>query len=635
MKSSSPPVHSSAKGDKYYVVPMFPYPSGKLHMGHARNYAIADAYARHARSRGRDVLFPMGWDSFGLPAEKAAMTMGVDPKTWTESNIAEMREQLHHMDLSFDWSHELATHEPRFYRHTQAIFCALMHKSLVYKKEAEVWWDPVDSTVLANEQVVDGLGWRSGAPAKRRSMAMYWIKTSAYAQEMAKEPLAWSSGALADHQGWLGVDESSGVSRLRDWCVSRQRAWGTPVPAIECESCGSSPMHEADLPHIHAEMGKSCSCPVCGGQAVKSRETLDTFFDSSWYFLRYPEVGSAGSSERPFGDKARAWAPVDLYVGGREHATMHLVYARFMSRALSDCGYDIPREPFARYMAQGMVKAKAYSVQADSGVKEWVSAQEARKMSDGSWTDASGRPARDEGVVKMSKSKLNGVDPADVIAAWGVDAMRLFLFFAAPFEFDMEWDERGLSGCSRFAKRFQTLAASLSKQGDPGYLGAADAAFDQERRELNRFAIAQFERHEGLNGLVAAIMKRSTQIERASEVSLTARRRSFLDACRALSPLAPSLARSCAVQVDPAWTESEKSESEPEPAVLKVKVALQCEGRFVDAATMEPGLGRREAFEAAVRSSEKFRAKIEKAGATWEQAVWVENRAINARGPTR
>lgn len=632
---------SSAFADsKFYVVPMFPYPSGRLHMGHARNYAIADAYARNARALGRPTMFPIGWDSFGLPAEKAAQQSGADPKEWTESNIESMRAQLGTMDFSFDWSRELATHKPEYYQHTQAIFVALMKGGLVYKKPAEVWWDPVDHTVLANEQVVNGRGWRSGATAERRSMSMYWIATSKYGREMAAEPLAWSSGAKADHLAWIGVDEESGAMRLRDWCVSRQRAWGTPVPAIECSECGPSPMAPSMLPHPHAEMGKPCPCPQCGGAALKSAETLDTFVDSSWYYLRYPEQGEPGSAQAPIGANATRWAPVDLYVGGREHATMHLLYARFMSRALADCGWDIPREPFARYVAQGMVKARAFSAIGPAG-KEWVAPSRARKAADGSGcVDESGRSLVDEGVLKMSKSALNGVDPSDVAARQGVDAMRLFLFFAAPFEFDMEWDESAVAGCARFAKRFGAQAAQLSAERSsfPASASASpredDARMDAQQREFNAWAQGQYARFEGLNGVVAGIMKRSAAIQSDQGASIGARIEAYLDTCRVLHPLAPSLAQSLAATLDAQWTPSwDRARLNPPSVKGSIRVVVQFEGKFIEAIEMPSGLGAQGAFEAAMAGSSKFRVRAEEAGSSWESCVWVDGRAINGMAP--
>lgn len=410
------------------------------------------------------------------------------------------------------------------------------------------------------------------------------------------------------------------------------------MPAIECAACGPSPMPEADLPHAHERMGEPCACPACGGPAIKSNETLDTFFDSSWYFLRYPEQGEAPCEQRPVGSRSRAWAPVDLYVGGREHATMHLVYARFMSRAMADCGFDVPREPFVRYMAQGMVKARAFQTAAQSGaVAEWVDAGEVVRAPGVGWSDAQGRPVVDMGVKKMSKSARNGVDPGEVVAKWGVDATRLFLFFAAPFEFDMEWDERGLAGCARFVNRFRALGAALEAGQPASRPGDAreDVLMDEQRREIRRFCDAEFESHEGLNALVAAIMAQTTRIHRATQAGTAARRAAYLDVCRALHPLAPTLAASCAALADPswnpAWGEYPAGHSVAESAM--VDVALQWEGRFVEAASMPRGLGKREAYNRAVASSARFRDKALAAKAGWEKAVWVENRALNGRGP--
>lgn len=619
---------------------MFPYPSGKLHIGHLRNYAIADAYARHARALGKQVLFPFGWDSFGLPAENAAQLYGVDPQSWTEANIVQMREQLAPLSLSIDWQCELATHRPEFYRHTQALFMTLMRHGLVYKKAAEVWWDEADQTVLANEQVIDGRGWRSGMPATRRSLAMYWIATSRYARELAQEPLAWSAGARADHLAWIGYEGEHVPARLHDWCVSRQRKWGTPVPAVECPACGPVPLNEADLPHTHARMGLACACPVCGGAARTSDETLDTFFDSAWYFLRFPELANRDEAavslsdrrEAPFDAAARAWTPIDLYVGGREHATMHMLYARFMSRALADCGMGCPREPFVRYLAQGMVKSRAYSVTDAEGMRQWVPGAEVKR--DGqSWRLADGREVRDEGVQKMSKSKLNGVDPAEVVATHGVDALRLCLFFSAPFEFDMAWDERALSGCARFAKRMASLAQDLAGMTDAdtdiARVAEADLELDRAQRALNRYVCEQFARHEGLNGVVAALMKHAGIIER-SRASIVVRKQAMADTCRALFPLAPDLATRCGKQVEMHWDSVWRTDRLVAPKHATATVALQCNGRFVEAVEMPRGIGAQAAFDYALGASPRFAQRVRESGAIWQHAVWVDARVLNA-----
>jgi leucyl-tRNA synthetase len=638
MKNISQGVEPS--DNKYYVVPMFPYPSGRLHMGHARNYAIADAYARHARALGRSTLFPMGWDSFGLPAEKAAQNFGIDPREWTERNIADMKAQLMSLDLSFDWPCELATHEPSFYMHTQFIFTELMRAGLVYKKKAEVWWDPADQTVLANEQVIDGRGWRSGAMAEKRSLDMYWVQTTRYAEEMAKDELHWSHGAKADHMAWLGPKAAQGEPNLRDWCVSRQRVWGTPLPAIECEACGPSPMPKNDLPYKHSDMGSVCACPMCGGAAKKSTETLDTFFDSSWYYLRYPEVPFnpeilSQKSDAPFGEVSKNWSPVDLYVGGREHATMHLVYARFMARALADRGYGNPREPFARYLAQGMVKSRAFS-QGEGADQIWVEPSSVSRSPDGHWVAKDGSAVDDRGVQKMSKSRLNGVDPAEVIKTWGLDAMRLFLFFAAPFESDMEWDERAVAGCQRFAKKFEKLSHDIFEMGKSSHMNALlnvpDHGFNREQASFNCFSLNQYDRHEGLNGLVAAIMKRTGEISRGLDKRpVEHSRAAFLDVCRALSPLAPSLASACALNVDSSWTHVWDVKRVESQERVSSRVTIQVEGKFVASVEMPVGLDAREAFISALASSNDFAAKVEKSGLSWEGAIWVPERALNAR----
>lgn len=629
------PVHADASAEDYYVVPMFPYPSGALHMGHARNYAIADAYARHARAMGHHVLFPIGWDSFGLPAENAARLHGADPRAWTEANIASMREQLKAMDISFDWEHELATHEPEYYRHTQAIFCALMERGLIYRAMGLVWWDPVDQTVLANEQIIDGKGWRSGAVAIQIQMPMYYAKTTAYAQEMAEAELEWSHGAKADHLAWIGARDDGGF-RLHDWSLSRHRSWGTPVPAIECASCGSCAMPASMLPHTHERMGAPMPCPRCKGPANASDETLDTFFDSAWYFLRYPEIGA--SSDGPVGAQTQRWAPVDLYVGGREHATMHMLYARFMSRAMADCGWEVPREPFDRYMSQGMVKARAYSRIDSEGRKQWCSPDDIDASDPKHPIHApDSTPAKNEGVQKMSKSKLNGIDPARVAASHGVDAMRLYMFFAAPFEYDIDWSESALSGCSRFLNRFEAIAERLANASSTHKGSETDAAalkrahqgfIDHER--------AQYRRHHGLGPLVAQIMSHSAAIDE-SKAPVAMRRGFFLDACRALAPMSPSTARACALKIDPDWSETWAPQDEA-PAAATCRINVQAFGKHVKSIEAPAGMDSEQAIEHARTHCPELgrafeRAGIDPADASAFHALWIGDRALSFSRP--
>lgn len=630
---SSPEIARGAK--KNYIVPMFPYPSGKLHMGHARNYVIADAFARRARAKGEPTLFPIGWDSFGLPAEKAAQERGVDPKAWTEANIEAMRSQLKELDLSFDWSHELATHKPSYYQHTQRLFIELMKAGWVERRDGEIWWDPVDQTALANEQVIEGRGWRSGAIAIKKNMPMYWIKTSRMAQQLgeAAGELNWSHGAKADHQAWIGWSPERGQARLRDWCVSRSRSWGTPMPCVECDECGAVPVNQEELPWGHERMGTSCDCPRCGKPARASSETLDTFFDSAWYFLRYPMEGEPGADRTPFGEASLRWNPVDLYVGGREHATMHLLYARFMARALASMGWGNPKEPFERYMAQGMVKARAFSRVNEKGIKEWVEPSEAIAQKDGSWVDERGRALIDEGVQKMSKSKRNGVEPSEVIQRHGIDAARLFLLFAAPFEMDVEWSDKEIAGCARFVDRIRAIAQKIGSQSREEKGSASEnESLIEDQRAFMRMMDQEFERGKGLNRAVALLMDQSRKIDQ-SKASAKVKAEAFAKLCAALAPLAPRLAEQAGRMVDAKWSPSMEPEDLAPSQSAWASVAVQWEGKTIGVVRMSKSSDAKEAFETAQASCEAFKSKVTQSEASAEDAIWVPGRVINGRAP--
>ncbi|MEK9936927.1 MAG: leucine--tRNA ligase, partial [Rhodobiaceae bacterium] len=632
---------------KYYVLEMFPYPSGRIHMGHVRNYTLGDVVARYRRARGYNVLHPMGWDAFGLPAENAAMERGVHPGHWTTENIAAMRTQLRGMGLSYDWDRELATCTPDYYRHEQRMFLKFLEKGLAYRKESWVNWDPVENTVLANEQVVDGRGWRSGAPVERRLLSQWFLKITAFADELldsieglerwpdrvrlmqqnwigrsegarvrfdlttsgpgsgsgsdaarhidvfttrpdtlfgasflaiaANHPLAvalaesdpdaaafiaecarlgtseaavetaekkgYNTGLAAQHPliadcqlpvyianfvlmeygtgaifgcpahdqrdldfanayelpvipvvlpddadsgsftitdtaytgpgklfnsgEWdgLGVEEGKRAAitalesrdagtgqttyRLRDWGVSRQRYWGCPIPIIHCESCGMVPVPEADLPVelpddvdfdqpgnplANHPSWKHTSCPTCGGAAIREQDTFDTFFESSWYFLRYADPAHPEGFSR---EAAAYWMPVDQYIGGVEHAVLHLLYSRFFTRALRETGYLELDEPFAGLMTQGMVCHQTFQDQQG----KWLFPTEVERAGD-DWREIeTGSPVTAGRIEKMSKSKRNVIDPELIISTYGADTARLFMLSDSPPERDMEWTE--------------------------------------------------------------------------------------------------------------------------------------------------------------------------------------------------
>lgn len=640
---------------KYYVLEMFPYPSGRLHMGHVRNYTLGDVIARFKKAQGLNVLHPMGWDAFGLPAENAAMENKTHPKAWTYQNIATMREQFKSVGLAFDWSHELATCDPAYYKHQQALFISFFQNDLVYRKESWVNWDPKENTVLANEQVVDGKGWRSGVPIERRKLKQWFLKITDYADELltAIDDLSeWPDRVRLMQQNWIGksqgatirfrikdskdtlevyttrpdtlygasfcaiaadhplalklaetsprlaefqqecrqirtserdidtldkVGYDTGVKimhpfiphmelplyvtnyvimdyglgaiygcpahdqrdyefakkyklaippvikpkegdhdyekgpyigegtliesdflnglavedaikatieklesqhqgtgktvyRLRDWGVSRQRYWGCPIPMIHCESCGVQPVPQDQLPvelpeevdfslpgnplDRHPEWKKT-TCPACGKPALRETDTLDTFFDSSWYFARFT---STDVQDKPFNkNSVDYWLPVDQYIGGIEHAILHLLYARFFTRALKKCGFTEVDEPFKALMTQGMVCHQTYQDQQGN----WLLPEEVHKDGENVVTKADNRPVTVGRIEKMSKSKKNVIDTEDMIASYGADATRLFMLSDSPPEKDIEWTTNGIDGAARYLNKLWVLVTTF------------------------------------------------------------------------------------------------------------------------------------------------------------------------------
>ena len=665
--------------DKFYCLAMFPYPSGKLHMGHVRNYTIADVIARYQRMMGKNVLQPMGWDAFGLPAENAAIQKKVAPAAWTKSNIAEMRRQLQRLGFAYDWDRELATCTPEYYRWEQWFFTRLYEKGLVYKKMATVNWDPVDQTVLANEQVIDGRGWRSGAEVERREIPQWFIRITDYAEELldnldklegwpepvrlmqrnwigksrgvelsfaldtpiagldkidvyttrpdtlfgvsyvslaaehpislalgkdnpalatfigdckkasvaaadmaraeklgmdtgirARHPLTgeaipvwianyvlmdYGSGAVMavpahDERDWefarqyalplisvindeggqpadvttaayieRGTLTNSGTYdglafedafekiasaleekslgkvttqyRLRDWGVSRQRYWGTPIPMLNLEGGGEVPIPADRLPSLLPEdvVMDGVASPIKtdpnwrkfeidGATCERETDTFDTFMQSSWYYARFtcPDYDQGMLDS----DAANYWLPVDQYVGGIEHAILHLLYARFFHKLMRDEGLLSSDEPFERLLTQGMV------------------------LKDG---------------AKMSKSKGNTVDPQELIDRYGADTVRLFSMFAAPPEQSLEWSDAGVDGSHRFLKRLWRLVQE-AESGRPAQTLEA-ATLDKAQKALRRKThetIAKvsddYGRRQTFNTAVAAVMELCNEVSR-------------------------------------------------------------------------------------------------------------------------
>jgi len=711
--------HEDAAREKFYCLCMFPYPSGKLHMGHVRNYTIGDVVSRYQRMRGKNVLQPMGWDAFGLPAENAAIKHGVPPARWTRENIAHMRAQLRSLGFAYDWRREFATCDPDYYRWEQWFFLRLYRKGLVYKSSSTVNWDPVDQTVLANEQVIDGRGWRSGALVERREIPQWFLKITAYADELlaaldtlpgwpeqvrtmqanwigrsegleldfgldgapiagyealtvyttrpdtlfgvtymavaAEHPLAvyaardnaalaaflaecrgahtteaaletveksgmplgisaihpltgdkvpvwvanfvlmgYGTGAVMavpghDRRDWefattyglpirqviapadgaaadlsMGAHVEHGVLvnspgfdgmssaeafealaakleaegrgrrrvnyRLRDWSVSRQRYWGCPVPMIDCPQCGPVPVPEAELP-VRLPENVTLSgagsplkqldefvrveCPNCGGAARRETDTFDTFFESSWYYARFC---SADQDKAMLDDRVRYWLPVDQYIGGIEHAILHLLYARFFHKLMRDEGLVDGDEPFANLLTQGMVLADSYYRDDAKHGRRWYNPAEVEVQRDdkgralSATLKADGAPVELGGMGTMSKSKNNGVDPQALIDRYGADTVRLFTMFAAPPEQSLEWSDSGVEGAHRFVKRLWRMVHEHVAGGPAPALevGTLDDAQRELRRQLHATIVKVSDdvgRRYTFNTAIAAVME--------------------------------------------------------------------------------------------------------------------------------
>ncbi|MBK6005429.1 leucine--tRNA ligase [Ramlibacter ginsenosidimutans] len=671
-------VTEDARKKKFYACSMLPYPSGKLHMGHVRNYTINDMLTRHLRMKGYNVLMPMGWDAFGLPAENAALKNKVPPAKWTYENIAYMKGQMQAMGLAIDWSREIATCDPSYYKWNQWLFLKMLEKGIAYRKTQVVNWDPVDQTVLANEQVIDGKGWRTGAVVEKREIPGYYLKITDYAQELLQyvqedlagwpervklmqenwigrsegvrfafphqirgddgrligdgrlyvfttradtimgvtfcavapeHPLAQHAAktnpklaqfiedckkggtteaelALRDKEGmptglkvthplsgesvdvWVGnyvlmgygdgavmgvpghderdfafalkyglpivqvvhvdgkeydykhwhdwyADKENGITinsdifsgfryqeavnavahhlqvkglgekkttwRLRDWGVSRQRYWGTPIPIIHCDVHGAVPVPEKDLPVVlpqdcvpdgsgnplnKREDFLACKCPVCGKDARRETDTMDTFVDSSWYFMRYCDPKN---EQAMVGEGTEYWMPMDQYIGGIEHAILHLLYARFWTKVMRDLGLVKIAEPFTRLLTQGMVLNEAFS-RTNTG-KQYFWAHELDIARDehakviSATAKSDGQPVTYEGWTTMSKSKNNGVDPQELIERYGADTARLYTMFTAPPEATLEWNDAALEGSYRFLRRVWNFGVKLGAGG--------------------------------------------------------------------------------------------------------------------------------------------------------------------------
>ena len=741
---------------KYYVLEMFPYPSGRIHMGHVRNYSIGDVVARYKRMRGFNVLHPMGWDAFGLPAENAAIERGVHPEAWTQENILYMKTQLQRMGLSYDWERELATCDPEYYRWNQWIFLQFFKKGLAYKKNSFVNWCPSCETVLANEQVVDGACWRCESAVAQKELEQWFFRITDYAEELLEDLDklgGWPDKVLTMQRNWIGksigaeidfslvghegaltifttrpdtifgatfvslavehplaktlsrgtpqqqtvedfierirkisqarrgedeaekegvftgaycrnpftdenipiylanfvlmeygtgavmavpahdqrdfefarnyglpirvviqpadraltaasmteayVDEGVMVDsgafselpntegkekiaahadscgwgkkkvryRLRDWGVSRQRYWGTPIPIIYCDRCGTVAVPEAQLPVAlpkdvpftgkggsplrESRLFSQVACPNCGGVARRDTDTMDTFVDSSWYFLRYT---SARFQALPFDpEKARYWMAVDQYIGGVEHAVLHLLYARFFTKALRDLGLADVGEPFTNLLTQGMVSKETYHCEEHG----WLFPGDLIGSEKEGWRCAEcRRPVIIGRVEKMSKSKRNIIDPEDLISRYGADTARLFTLFAAPPEKDLEWSDQGVEGAYRFLSRlwrlvFQQRELWATSAASNNGAGELSPELRDLRRTIHRTIKKVSDDIEGrfhFNTAIAAIMElvnalsASTQRDDQSSTGDAVRKHGLETAILLLAPFVPHVA---------------------------------------------------------------------------------------------
>jgi leucyl-tRNA synthetase len=852
--------------EKFYACSMLPYPSGKLHMGHVRNYTINDMMTRFLRMKGKNVLMPMGWDAFGLPAENAAIANNVPPAEWTRANITDMKAQMQPLGLALDWSREVATCDPSYYRWNQWFFLKMLEKGVAYKKTQIVNWDPVDQTVLANEQVVDGKGWRSGAPVEKREIPGYYLAITQYADELLagvadttypsylegwpervrlmqehwigksegvrfafthdirgadgapiqagrmyvfttradtimgvtfcavapEHPLAthaalsnpklaafieeckkggtteaelalreksgmplglnvthpltgqsvplwvgnyvlmgYGDGAVMgvpahderdfafarkygieilqvihidhlhyDYEHWhdwygdkergltinsgkwsglhhkravdavaqalahKGLGDKKVTWRLRDWGISRQRYWGTPIPIIHCEGqsgqpgCGSVPVPEKDLPVLLPEdlvpdgsgnpLNKCASflnvaCPQCGKPARRETDTMDTFVDSAWYYMRYCCPDSHDAMVDP---RAGYWMQMDQYIGGIEHAVLHLLYARFWTKAMRDIGLVSYSEPFRCLFTQGMLLNESFYREEVGGKKVWLYPSEVDIAYDdkghpvGATAKADGLPVMLGGIEKMSKSKNNVVEPKDIIAKFGADTARLFTMFAGPPDQSAAWSDSGAEGSFRFLRRLWAFAVKVAptlRQAASTLQGASPAAATLRRdmHLLLRQISSDYERMQ-YNTVVSGAMKMLNALEGASLAATPAdaavQREAVGLLLRTLCPAAPHITHALWVDlgfaarmgelIDAPWPEVD------EAALVQdeIELMLQVNGKLRGALRV-PAAATKAEIEAVALASAEFARFGE--GQPAKKVVVVPGRLVN------
>ena len=797
-------VTEDANKEKFYCLSMLPYPSGRLHMGHVRNYTIGDVISRFQRLNGKNVMQPMGWDAFGLPAENAAINNKTAPAKWTYENIDYMKNQLNSLGFGYDWDREVATCTPEYYRWEQWFFTKLYEKGLVYKKTATVNWDPVDQTVLANEQVIDGRGWRSGALVEQKEIPQWFIKITDYAEELledidqlegwpeqvktmqrnwigrsegadikfaiegsdevlevyttrpdtllgvtyvavaAQHPLAmkaaetnselaefieeckgqsvaeadmatmekkgfdtgvkaihpitgevvpvwtanfvlmgYGTGAVMsvpghDQRDWefatkyglnikqvidtitetpvnlaeeafvekgklVNSGEFDGLEfqqafdaivakleatdkgkktvnyRLRDWGVSRQRYWGAPIPMATLEDGTSVPIPEKDLPVVLPEdvVMDGASSPIKsdpewakitidGQAAFKETDTFDTFMESSWYYARYCSPQSDEQMLNP--EQANYWLPVDQYIGGIEHAILHLLYARFFHKLMRDVGLVDSDEPFKRLLCQGMVLADTYYREDEKGGKVWFAPADIDTELDEkgrilkAWHKEDGQPVISAGMSKMSKSKNNGIDPQQVIDKLGADTVRLFMMFTAPPEQTLEWSDSGVEGAHRFIKRVwklaqDTMAAGLVKELDASALSSEQKTIRREVHKTIDKVTDDLARRNTFNTAIAAIMELMNKLAKAPLES-DSDKAIMTEAIQAvvvmLTPITPHLGHDLWQQLgnegsveDASWPVADKSAMVEDEKLIVVQVNGKVRGKITVAADAE------------------------------------------------
>ena len=776
---------------KYYCLSMFPYPSGRLHMGHVRNYTIGDVLSRFHKMKGFNVMQPMGWDAFGLPAENAAIKNNTAPAKWTYENIEHMKTQLKQLGLGVDWNREIATCKPEYYKWEQWLFTELFKKDLIYKKTSTVNWDPVDGTVLANEQVIDGRGWRSGALVEKRDIPQYFMKITAYAEELLNDLDkldGWPEQVKTMQRNWIGksygcevefpiMDQSGNLKvyttrpdtlmgatyvavaaehalatqaaqnnsalaefiaeckrgsvaeadvataekkgmatglfvthplngeqlpvwvanyvlasygegavmavpahderdfefankynlpikavikhsdsdtlpmiehgtlfnssefdglnfeqateaialalstknlgkkrtqfRLRDWGVSRQRYWGCPIPIIHCDKCGEVPVPAEQLPVVLPEdvvmdgVGSpikkdpsfyEATCPTCHGKATRETDTLDTFFESSWYFARYASFDSKASMAD---ERANYWLPVDQYVGGIEHAILHLLYARFFNKLMRDVGLIQNDEPFTNLLTQGMV------------------------LKDG---------------TKMSKSKGNTVDPQELIDTYGADTARLFMMFAAPPEQSLEWADSGVEGANRFLRRlwkavYDHVALGKIAAYTSGELSAELKAIRLQLHSTIEKVADDYGRRHSFNTAISSVMELMNalaKIENADEMSRQVRQEVLQNVALLLSPIVPHICQAIWTELCPNSHILETNWPAADPLAMvqdSVEYVIQVNGKLRGSITVAKTEGKESLEKLALQ--QPFVQKFIEAHMTVRKIVVVPNKLIN------